>query len=405
MDPEDFLTSYITVPSKRIYDKHSGSLLSAELPDVNDTTLFQTNFSVWSNYNKFFRKDPDSLIFYKLDVKINNGWFYNHEFTPVSINIKKDQINTKKFSGNDGTTKENLIRLHENEYLLVEIGRDSGQAIFLYLDSAFNLKEKYFSDPIGINIGSLKFRSYDPVRKSILLTYEHPQNGISSTPQDILVLDRYGKIIIKCGLEAHYNQNYGILSGSNHNDLKILANGIGFDEKRRMYSFLDVLEWKEDSFHVEKRYYAKDSLRVITDFQIHQVTPDHFLINVWERSFYYDQNGLINFDLFSSAISWMNIKASDLITVNTTTIQNTFPCKLYPLPAHDRLNVEFDTPVTGGINIYSLDGKFIQSVSVENTDKIYTDISLLVPGSYVMYFINASDKKNNMQKMGVFYKL
>lgn len=405
MDPGDFFTSYVTIPSKRIYDKHSGTLLFAELPEVNDTTLFHTNFSVWSNYNKFFRKNTDSLIFYKLDVKIDNGWFFNHEFTPVSINIKKDEINSKKLAGNDRTTRENLIRLHENEYLLVEIGDDSGQAVFLYLDSTFNLKEKYFSEPIGINISSLKFRSYDPVRKTILLTYEHPQNGINSTPQDILVLNRYGKIIRRGSFKAQYTQTYEILTGNDHSDFKILANGIGFDENKKMFSFLDVLDWKEDSFHVVKRYYAKDSLRIFADFQIHQVTPDHYLINGWERSYFYDQAGFAEFDIFSSAISWMYIKASDLITVNTTNIQHDLPCKLYPIPAHDRLTIEFDTPVTGKISIYDMLGRYVHTFDIENVLKTETDLSFLQQGSYVLYLENKKLNNNKMQKLGLFFKI
>jgi hypothetical protein len=402
--PGDGLTSFITIPSKRIYDKQTGHLLFADLPDVNDTTLFQTNFSVWKNYNKFIRKNSDSLTFYDLEVILNNGWFFNHIFSKLQIHTKKNDVVKKVIKGNDGITLENLIKIHENEYLIVETGSDSGQAIFMYFDGEFNLKEQHFSDFIGINIKSLIFRSYDPVRNTILLTYRHLPNGKDPTPQDLIVLDRQGNILRRATLDAYYKDTYGILSGSDHNEIQVLASGINSDENKRWFTYMDVLDWNEDGFHVTKRYHAQDSLRIFADLQIFQVTPDHYLINWWERSFYYDQYDAIRFDIFSSAISWIYIKASDLITVNTKDIENSFPCKVYPVPALDRLHIEFDTPVKGTIMIYDMAGRFIQSIPVDNLQKTEADVSFLTQGSYVLYIHQMDGSKNQMQKAGVFYK-
>ncbi|MBK8622062.1 MAG: T9SS type A sorting domain-containing protein [Saprospiraceae bacterium] len=401
-DPKDLLSTYDnTLLSKRIYQKETGQLIHFESPNVMDSTLLMTDFSIWVNYNKFLKNNSDSITYYRFNTYIDNGVKKNHLFSTIDHTTTLNNLKTKVVIGNDLPTYENLVRLSENEYILVEKGLDSGHVNILYFDKEFNLKEQYTSEFIGVNPNSNRFKGFDPVHQTILISYQNVSNGIDPTPYDLIVLDRQGKILRRTTLDKYYTSKFAILNANDHTEIRIIACGIKFDENDRVYSYLDILNWKDNNMIVDKRFYIKDSLRILADFQIHQTNPDHLLINWWERTYYYDQFGEITFDVHSSAMAWTYIKTSDLITASTDFNNHTITCKVYPIPARDQVTLEFDELVTGSVLIHDISGRFIQSLRIENSKLCKIDVSSLNQGTYIIYLKNYN---NQISKAEVLYK-
>lgn len=403
-DSTDLLFTYEnTILTSRIYNKENGNLLYYSNPDIEDTTLFRTDFSIWINPNDFLSRLDDSLYYYEFQVILNNGWHLDHLFASIHWNMKKDDVRIKNIKAIDAPTQENVIRISDHEYLLVEKGRDTGQVILLYLDSNFNEVERQFSEFIGININSVRFHSFDPMNNTILISYRHPSNWNDPTPYDLILLSREGKILRRTTLDPYYTSKFALLSGNNHENITLIACGINSDENQRWYSYIDILDWSEDSTIITNRFNIQDSLRIIADLQVHNVRPNHVLLNWWERSYYHDDNGLITFDVHSSAISWAYFKTNDLIA-KTKDIVNVLQCRVFPNPAKEFINIEFEESVNGKLLIHDVSGRYITSIPIQNEYKKEIEVSYFLPGMYTIYFQNTDVRRKEIIRASIFYK-
>ena len=59
--------------------------------------------------------------------------------------------------------------------------------------------------------------------------------------------------------------------------------------------------------------------------------------------------------------------------------------KVYPNPSSDYINIFFDNELGGQFEIFTLEGKLLQSVKTE-TGSSYFDVSSFVTGTYVVRF-------------------
>jgi hypothetical protein len=405
-DTNDYLISFDNcLLTKRIYDKHSGALLSAELPDISDSTLLRTTFSMWQNSDEFFIAGPDSFIYYRFHNILPKTFHFEHQLAKIGYNNKNESLKFNSIAAIDLTTQEFLIQLDSNTNLLVEADRNKGKAVLRYTDNFLNLKEEFYSDSISYHLNGLSFKSYDPINESILLINSDMPTGFGQTAYEVIILDKKGKILTRARLPNHYSRRFEFLTGNDHSEIRLMASGFDVTERGRIFTFLDILTInKNGEINMEKRFPVIDSLRFLANFQLFLQDDEHFLIHWWERSYFYNNNNLPQFDIKSSAMAWLKLRKTDLFPVNTEDFQLNLLMDVFPNPASEKLHIVFDQEIIGNISIHDIHGKYLDSKKIQNQKNIELDVSNLHSGAYVLYF-EPNDIKNRQKiRAKTFYK-
>jgi hypothetical protein len=76
--------------------------------------------------------------------------------------------------------------------------------------------------------------------------------------------------------------------------------------------------------------------------------------------------------------------------------------KLFPNPAYDIVNIEWDEPISAVGNIYSSDGRLIKTFVFENTNSYQQDVNDLTSG---LYYIIIRDNSSSKIYKKAFVKL
>jgi len=393
LDKSDYLFSFKTVLSKRVYDKDTGELIDHYKPDIQDDELIESSFSSWINYDNFYKTTRDSFNYFHFRFENNlNDVFY--VLSAVHLKSKNSDTTQYTLKEKELYTLMPFAPIDENEILIIERENGGNRLLLRYTDFKLNVVREFYTDSINNFLDRVLFESYDPENETILLVHSENSN-LNGTPEqrELILLNKEGKILKRGKLPGRYGGSFGVLSGNNHKKIKLIASENVFPNPKEINIFLDILDMAENGTLTRfKRYTPVDSVRFVSLFKIFHVLDDKLLMSWWERS-YSNDNGQPHFDTRSSAMSWVLFDKNEF-GLNTNQ-KNEFSeiLKVYPNPVSDFLTISSDKTLNGNIKIFNDQGLYIHSHKIENMYNTSIDVSHLKSGSYNVYFQSADTNK------------
>ena len=108
--------------------------------------------------------------------------------------------------------------------------------------------------------------------------------------------------------------------------------------------------------------------------------------------------GVYYFTIYSSAGCYLNDSAVVNFVSGIINIGGNKQANIFPNPASEILNVDFNTATTAEIRISDISGKVISVLSTENNVNNVINIHNLVPGNYIVTIVDKATKAEQSVK-------
>jgi hypothetical protein len=392
--------------TKRVFDVKSGKLLFFNNPDYNDKSLEKSRFGYFGRSNSFYLEGIGKIRKFSgiyLDT-ISYKVAYESTLLDIADNfkvLKKDTLQTVHRAINFGDIHFQQLptKIEENLYLFVEkvLVKNQYQIFLRYTDSDLIIKEEYLSDIINQEVNNLSLRMISDDKLKFLFTNNvNIFDPSGERRYDILITDRKGKVLNQVRLDTKYDINYDILEWNKDNSLKLLAANYTLTENNQLFHHLDILNI-DNNGDIEQwnRFFSADSLRGLVIPTVRKLSNNKFLLRFSEVSEYrMPESGNIVPDIEAQATSHMLVDGAYFgIKSNVddyTTISSNV--NLYPSITSKDVNLKFEDPFTGKIEIYSCDGILRKKIICSQSLYEKIDCIGLSNGFYLVKFVEETKK-------------
>ena len=376
-----YFTDYIL--TRRVYDKENGKLLSYFHRDLEDPDAHQMiqGINQWRDFSYMFYRDDHILVI-------------DHPRRPNSIMYRSSKIDfTGKLLAIPDTLYVpyitrfyNVTQISKDTFLTIGYDYKNNKLYFRYLSPELRILKDAIYKTTEEGFWQFELLDITVDKSKLLLSNQLNLTGPIPWPyMELYVFDRNANILKKAILPEKITElavldwkssdNYFIYSHQKNNATP----------NNRFYSSTDIVRVTDSKSQILKEIVATDSLRfpIITDFI--EIDESNLLLTVLEGSFA-KTSALYTQDVNAKAFSTMFVSKTSLdLLTNIDEVKNVDAgVVVYPNPTQDNIEIRFDKPFTGALNILDINGKVLEKKKFVSQNEITIDLTSFKSGLYIV---------------------
>lgn len=380
--------------TNRAYDKNTGNILQNIQADPSDPN---TQRLAWSGrklikYSQIFKNGENKY-----------RYIHHHKVRPENTidlcDLNEDGVritDVKSVKLNKRIQTFNIFQIKEDQYLLIDddfIVENNRYTLNFLNDDFDTLRSVRISDYIPLDAFVQEVNKEDEYIVMSTTTYDALDSFYLYPEKLLWIVDFDGNTIKKVKMvdnkERHMHRYVYTYDRSKDELIVAHANGQGLFDPPKGYLHFYTAKTGVNKLDLRSEIFLEDSLKVAFLHKMIQ-TPSGNLIILWNEVDVYQKNDRYDdFDIYSSATSYVSFDPKTLGLVSSSSdITRVQKLKLYPNPTSGIVNIQ-NLINPSSINIYNSAG--VKLKSYENiTEQL--DITDLPSG---MYFLDIKNKEIN----------
>ena len=389
--------------TKRVYDIHSGSLISYTHLNYDDPTAFITSTSYWpGNWSSKLFREHEHLRYvesYNIrGVQKLKSCLLNDSGQLVS-NVDSLTIPYYKLNFN-------LVQIHPDTLLEIEIDRAERILYFRYLKPNLEPYYEAASEPLDFDITYIELKQTSSDKQKFLFTCRFASDDITLDNFAVLSFDRDARLI-KSGLLVKNKEFFDVLDWEMDSQSFVMLERTYVNDGDSLKSKLEIYKLgPQDKREALKDVTSATNLRFAAPDFCKTIGNDKYYVKFWETAFK-PSNSILFHDQHASAYSHMLLDAGDLGIVTDTKDEKPDICsdhiRLYPNPVKDVCSITLGFPFSGTLFISDLHGRTVYTKQIENASELQLTNLNFPSGLYFVQF--NSDNKELVSLKTKFMKM
>ena len=386
----------------------TGEVIHQNLCDYDGPDVYPTSYSPFGNVDEsafFFEKE--NYRYY--EYRTING--QNHIRSFILDKCGVVMSDTFKVPVYDMIDKVNILEISEDTIMILSKKLNRPDSTFSFIFKYYTKDLILLDSFLSTSFPNLQFGqmivgfSKDKQKLAIKWLRFDNADPLPPRPESTGIFDRKGRLLKSVHFPKSFNVfTFNVMLDWEGNDDKIvlLQEEVRQQNEFSIDNYLMVYKYTEHGGVREKlvEFKSTDSLKIGGPIMIAEVSPNKYILQLFQSEFYIKSNGRPASDSDARALLFTMID-KDRFTKPTNSREVAEADEgliIYPNPGSDALTLAWQYSFSGEISVHNAQGHFVRQYPVDQHQEYIMDASAWPPGLYLLRIYDSRKQVTNIKK-------